>query len=70
VEDGNQERLKAAMQESFNADPLKFWRIYVAPLIPKDARLEIANPEPVTIKWESLLAKFPLMPAALPQARN
>jgi hypothetical protein len=43
AEDGKGEKLREAWESAFNKDPLKFWREYVVPLLPKEARVEIAE---------------------------
>lgn len=40
-EEGNAEALRAALQETFDADPAAFWLRFGAPLLPKGAKLEL-----------------------------
>ena len=60
AEEANLERLRAAMQASLEANPMRFFRQIIMPLIPKDVVLKMV--EPGEIKWVSLLDSFPLPP--------
>ncbi len=57
AEEANLERLRAAMQASLEANPMRFFRQIIMPLIPKDVVLKMV--EPGEIKWVSLLDSFP-----------
>ena len=46
AEDGKGDKLRQAWENEFAKDPLKFWRDYIVPLMPKEARLEIAEALP------------------------
>lgn len=54
----NQVKLRAAFQKEFNKDPCRFFLVYVAPLIPKEAKLSLAAGNGDVI-WQSLLTTFP-----------
>ena len=46
AEDGKGDKLRAAWETEFARDPLAFWRDYIVPLIPKEARIEVAEAMP------------------------
>lgn len=37
---GNQEAFKAALEAEFNADPMRFFKNVIMPLLPRNARLQ------------------------------
>jgi hypothetical protein len=41
AEEGNAEALRASLQEQFDADPAGFWLRFGAPLLPREAKLEL-----------------------------
>jgi len=41
ADEGNLETLRRALQERFNADPVRFWLRIAAPLLPRPAKLEL-----------------------------
>ncbi len=57
AEEENLERLRVAMQASLEANPMRFFRQIIMPLIPKDVVLKMV--EPGEIKWVSLLDSIP-----------
>lgn len=56
--------LHAALQVEFDKNPVRFFRDIIIPLLPRQATLETKAAEPVTIKWVSLLERFPRKGAA------
>jgi hypothetical protein len=42
---GNAEALRADLQEQFDADPAGFWLRFGAPLLPREAKLELDSSE-------------------------
>ena len=61
AEESNKEKLRAAMQASFDQNPMRFFRNVIMPLLPRDVMLKLG--EEGVIKWTSLLDTFP-MPAS------
>lgn len=55
----NVAKLHEALQVEFDKNPVRFFRDLVMPLLPRHATLETKAAEPVTIKWVSLLERFP-----------
>lgn len=58
AEDANLEKLRDAMQETFDANPMRFFRNVIMPLLPRDMVLKLG--EEGVIKWTSLLDTFPM----------
>lgn len=48
----NLDALEAALRECFHKNPVRFFRQFIMPLLPRDGRLEVTGP--VEIKWKSL----------------
>ena len=61
ADDGNKAKLRAAMQANFDANPMRFFRQVIMPLLPRDVMLKMG--EEGVVKWTSLLDTFP-MPAS------
>lgn len=57
--------LESAMREAFNADPLDFYKKVVAPILPRETRLKVAQAEGI-VEWRSILTTFPLEPTDRP----
>ena len=57
AKDENQERLGKALQASFEKNPVKFFRTFVVPLLPKESRVEMANEGKVL--WTRISEQFP-----------
>lgn len=58
AEEENLALLKKALQANFEANPMRFFRQIIMPLLPKDVVLNMG--EPATVKWTSLLETYPL----------
>jgi hypothetical protein len=57
AEEDNLALLREALQDNFRANPVRFFRQIIMPLLPKDVVLKMA--EPGEVKWVSLLDSFP-----------
>lgn len=55
----NKKQLRAAFQKEFNKDPARFFLVFIAPLIPKEAKLTL-DPGAGGMQWASLLTTFPI----------
>jgi len=53
----NQRVMVAALEEDLRADPVRFFKTVVMPLLPREARLSIDNDG--VILWKSLLGDEP-----------
>ena len=49
----NQKALRAAMQKEFQADPMRFFKTVIMPLLPREARLDVERDG--IVEWRSLL---------------
>ena len=58
--EGNQQRLKDALQEYFNKNPIRFFRTIIMPLLPKETRLEMASEGRVL--WTRISEAYPPAP--------
>jgi hypothetical protein len=58
AEAGNQRLLRDALQAAFERDPLKFFRVYVMPLMPRDLKLTL-DAERGVVAWKPLAEAFP-----------
>ena len=61
ADDRNKNKLRSAMQASFDQNPMRFFRQIIMPLLPRDVMLKLG--EEGVVKWTSLLDTFP-MPAS------
>ena len=57
----NQADLAQAIQQAFSADPMKFFRTIIMPLLPQDVKIRMA--EEGAIQWVSLATTFPMKSA-------
>ena len=57
----NQAELAKAIQSAFSADPMKFFRQIIMPLLPQDVKIRMA--EEGAIQWVSLATTFPMKKA-------
>ena len=55
--EGNQLKLKAALQAAFDKNPLKFFRTIIMPLLPKETRMEMASEGKVL--WTRISEAYP-----------
>jgi hypothetical protein len=53
AEEGNKAKLRDAMQANFNANPMRFFRQIIMPLLPRDVMLKMG--EDGAVKWVNLL---------------
>ena len=53
AEDGNKAKLRDAMQSNFDANPMRFFRQVIMPLLPRDVMLKMG--EEGAIQWVNLL---------------
>jgi hypothetical protein len=53
----NQQKLQAALQASFDKNPVKFFRTFVMPLLPKEAKVEMDTAGAVL--WTRISDAFP-----------
>jgi len=51
----NRKQLDQEMEEEFQENPMKFFRDYVMPLLPKEAKVDMANDG--IVMWRNLLGK-------------
>ena len=58
----NQADLAQAIQQAFSADPMKFFRTIIMPLLPQDVKIRMA--EEGAIQWVSLATTFPMKRAS------
>ena len=52
AEDATQERLAAALREYFEADPVRFFRQIIMPLLPSEMKMSLVEKE--TFSWMPL----------------
>jgi hypothetical protein len=52
----NRAALEQALQREFLADPMRFFKTIVMPLLPKDSKIEFDKAS--TVRWQSLLGGF------------
>ena len=57
-----QRALIAALDKEFTKDPVRFFRTFIMPLLPKESKLAIDNDG--IVEWKSLLEAFPKPDAA------
>ena len=60
ADEANLKKLREAMQEYFDRNPVRFFRQIIMPLMPRDLTLRFNDGGPV--KWVSLLDSFPRSP--------
>ena len=55
----NKKLLEQALQTEFRADPSKFFKTVVQPLLPKESKMTVDNNDGI-VEWKSLVEAFPL----------
>lgn len=55
AEEKSQAELKAALAEELHANPLRFFRTVIMPLLPRDAKLPVISDG--IVEWHSLLGE-------------
>ena len=53
---GNAELLEEKLQEEFQADPVRFFRNVVMPLLPKESKVDVGGG---IVRWQSLIEAGP-----------
>ncbi len=66
AEEGTQEALSAAFKAEFAKNPVRFFRRFVMPLLPKQA-LAMTETAQGSIRWVSFLETFPALTEDAPQ---
>jgi hypothetical protein len=56
--EANKAKLAAALEEHFDADPIRFFKTIIMPLLPQESKAEIKS-EGGVIQWRSLAEMFP-----------
>jgi hypothetical protein len=59
----NKKKLRKAMQESFDKDPMGFFKTVIMPLLPKESKVKLDEEDGV-IRWQSLLGPGDSKPPA------
>ena len=57
AEPENLELLRAAMLANFKANPMRFFRQIIMPLLPQEAKLQVESGG--VVEWKSLLTAYP-----------
>lgn len=58
--EGNQQKLRVALQAAFDKNPIRFFRDIIMPLLPKETRMEMASEGKVL--WTRISEAFPPQP--------
>ena len=66
AESETQAVLETALREDFAADPVRFFKAMIMPLLPTEQRVKVQNELAGAVVWKSLLTTFPLEPTDRP----